>query len=53
MTPINKFLSLKKMTASNLLQLTDTEEFDFWDEYQQWRQATVNEVAEKIREVAN
>jgi hypothetical protein len=46
MTPINEFLILKEMTASDLLNLGSVEESAFWDEYQKWRKANIDEVAE-------
>lgn len=53
MTPINEFLISKEMTATDLLNLGSAEESAFWDEYQKWRQANINEVAEKAKEIAN
>lgn len=52
MTPINEFLISKEMTATDLLNLCATAEDAFWDEYQDWRRGNVNEVAEKLKELA-
>jgi hypothetical protein len=55
MTPINEFLISKEMTATDLLNLSDSEESAFWDEYAAWRidNGKDSEIAKILEEAAN
>jgi hypothetical protein len=55
MTPINEFLISKEMTATDLLNLSDSEKPAFWDEYAAWRidNGKDSEIAKILEEAAN